>query len=357
MCVWSGQELSKTDDWIDSFSAKEIDILMSAVRAVRKRGLPVEQIRKPDFEVASLKERFFDIGQKLENGRGFVLIRSLPLDELSDEDCKLLFWGIGVQIGMPLSQNKHKEFITEVKDIGEKMGTITTRAYRAGGPLRFHTDQCDTLALMCVREAITGGHSRVVSSAFIHNHILEQQPDYLDLLRQPFHFGRQGEELPGEKPWYDCPVFDDNGGHFTSMFSRSYIESAQKLPGVPKLTPEQDKASNHVAKVADEHSVTIELKRGDIQLFNNHLVYHSRTDYRDHEELSRKRTQIRLWMASPSSRPLPGYLAPVWGDVGSGAVRGGVLHISGTRAAFPDWKAAGWTDEELKLWQRAAEPS
>ncbi|MGD9944388.1 MAG: TauD/TfdA family dioxygenase [Burkholderiaceae bacterium] len=351
--VWSARELADDMSWAMRFTDSEIDELLSALAAARRRGVAVEQIRRGDFPAPRLQQRFVEISRELESGRGFALVRGIPVETLSEDDCKLLFWSIGLQIGVPVSQSKLGNYIAEVKDVGEKMGQATTRAYRAGGPLRFHTDQCDRLALMCIREPISGGHSRVVSSPAIHNAVLARRPDLLAVLYRPYFFSRQGEEVAGEMPWYERPVFDFQDGHFTSIFSRSYIESGQRIAGVPPLTAQQQEAIELVSALADELSTTIELRKGDLQFFNNHLVYHSRTDYKDHDDVAKRRTQLRLWLAAPDSRPLPAQAAVFFGRSEPGALRGGVTPPSGERFAFPDWAAAGWTEADLALFRSA----
>lgn len=350
--VWPGRELTaQTADWTTTLTSEEVDELLTATAAVRACGLAVEDIRRTDFPVPHLQGRFKAIADQVEHGRGFVLVRGLPVESLSDDDCKLLFWGIGTQMGLPVCQSKRANYIAEVKDIGEQMGQATTRAYRAGGPLRFHTDQCDILALLCIREAISGGESRVVSSAAIHNAMLERRPDLLKLLYEPLYFSRQGEEVGDELPWYERPVFDSEQGRFTSTFSRSYIESAQKMDAVPRLRAEQNEALDMVARLADELSVTIALRKGDMQLFNNHVVYHSRTDYKDHAEEALRRTQLRLWLSTPNSRPLPRGAETFFGDSTPGALRGGVTPPSGKRFSFNDWRAGGWTGADLEIFR------
>ena len=351
--AWHGRDLAERTDWIDTFDAGETDALMFALDAVRNRGLQPPEVRRSDFALPALQEKFLGFSRQLEHGRGLVLIRGLPLDGMTDDDCKRLFWGMGMQIGMPVCQNKRHDFITEVKDTGEKMGQANTRSYRAAGPLRFHTDQCDVLGLLCIRGSASGRHSRIASATAVYNEILARRPDYLELLRQPYYFSQQGEAAPWEDPWYRRPVFDLNGGRFTTLFTRSYIESAQKIAGVPPLSAAQDEASHFVAKVAEELSFSMELQRGDIQLFNCHLTYHSRTDYQDHPEPERKRTLARLWLAAPDSRRLPDYIESYWGTSQAGALRGGVWHPSGRRFAFEDWESGGWTSEDLRAWRSA----
>ena len=61
-----------------------------------------------------------------------------------------------------------------------------------------------------------------------------------------------------------------------------------------------------------------------MQLLNNYVVLHSRTDFEDHAEPERKRHLLRLWLAIPQSQPLPAQWETYFGDVRAGSVRGGV---------------------------------
>lgn len=299
-------------------------------------------MRRTDFPLPGLQEKLAAIGREVENGRGFALLRGLPVEAFAESDLRLVFWGLGMHLGIPMSQSKNGEFMAEVRDIGVKLYQPDTRAYRSAGRLRFHMDRCDILALLCVREPISGGTSRIVSSAQIHNAILDRRPDLLEVLYGPFYFSRQGEEVGDEKRWFPLPVYAQQDGCFTSEFSQSFIDSAQRFPEVPRLTQEQREAIELVAGLADELSYDMQLQRGDIQLLNNHVTYHSRTDYKDHEEPERKRLLLRLWLCTPSSRPLPESHKTNWYSISGGSVRGGVPPASGRHYSFDTWQAAGW---------------
>ena len=121
---------------------------------------------------------------------------------------------------------------------GREAGAPPTSRYKArsSGPLRFHTDRTDVVALLCVRQARAGGVSRVVSSVAIHDAILARRPDLHALLLQDYHRSREGEEAGGERRTYALPVWGIRDGRFTSQYSRTFVEAAQRLPGVPPLT-------------------------------------------------------------------------------------------------------------------------
>ena len=68
----------------------------------------------------------------------------------------------------------------------------------------------------------------------------------------------------------------------------------------------------------------MELERGDLQLLNNFVIWHSRTSFEDFDDPDQKRHLMRLWMATPNSPQLPEEFAEFYGDTKPGAVRGGL---------------------------------
>jgi hypothetical protein len=120
------------------------------------------------------------------------------------------------------------------------------------------------------------------------------------------------------------PVFAARDGRFSSQYSRTFVEAAQRLPGVPRLTAAQEEALDLLAEVAEELSFTMALEPGDIQLLNNHVIYHARTPYEDDPAPGRDRLLFRLWLSVANSRPLPDGFEVLWGRIEAGAVRGGI---------------------------------
>jgi len=297
-------------------------------------------VRRADFPLPTLTTRLGRIAQEVEKGRGFVLLRGLPVEKYPDDETRFIVWGVGAHLGIPVSQSKNGELLGEVRDVGVRLGTATSRGYRSNEHLRFHTDLGDIVLLLCVRKAKSGGLSRVVSTVAINNEMLRLRPDLLALLYQNFYHSRQGEEAPGEGPWYAKPVFGVCQGQFTSQYSRSFVESAQRFPDVPRITPEQNEALDMLAKLAEDLCMHMALEPGDIQLLNNHVTYHSRTGYEDHEDPARQRLLYRLWLSTPNNRPLPDWDGVLWGATRGGSIRGGVTPANGPRFAFTDWEAA-----------------
>jgi hypothetical protein len=113
-------------------------------------------------------------------------------------------------------------------------------------------------------------------------------------------------------------------GKFTTQYSRTFVEAAQKLAGVPRLSAAQNEALDLHAALCEELALTMELQPGDFQLLNNHVIYHGRTAYEDETGHDHDRLLLRLWLAPPNSRPLPPGFEVLWGTTEPGVPRGGI---------------------------------
>ena len=336
--AWRGEELARSTDWIREIPSALIDEAEAALRAVQRRGLGWREMRREDFAMPAAGRFLAGVSHELEHGRGLVLLRRLPVERFSEEELKQIYWGIGLHLGTPRFQNAHGELIGEVRDEMRRYGEVyqpgvaqgpgvpaTSRSKaRSSGPLRFHTDRADVVGLLCVRQARSGGISKVVSTATIHNEILRRRPDLHALLCRDYVRTREGEEMGGEQKTYALPVFGVRDGRFTSQYSRTFVEAAQRLPGIPPLTAAQNEALDLLAEVAEEQCFQMALEPGDIQLLNNHVIYHGRTAYEDDDGADRDRLLYRLWLSMPNSRALPPGFDVLWGSIEPGAPRGGI---------------------------------
>ncbi|MGH7319418.1 MAG: TauD/TfdA family dioxygenase [Candidatus Rokuibacteriota bacterium] len=337
--AWHGRELSGSTAWIRQIPAAALDELHAALGLVRRRRLAWRDISRDDFPLPEFSGTLADVSRELEEGRGVVLLRGLPVDRYAEDELRQIFWGIGAHLGVARHQNAHGELLGEVRDEARLYGAVrqpaaprgepgrppTSRARaRSSGPLRFHTDRTDVVGLFCVRKARSGGISKVVSSVAVHNAILERRPDLHALLCQDYYRSREGEEVAGERRHYALPVFAVRDGHFTSQYSRTFVEAAQRISEVPRMSAAQDEALDLLAEVAEELCLWMTFEPGDIQLLNNHVIYHARTAYEDDEAADSDRLLLRLWLSVPNSRPLPPGFEGLWGSIEAGALRGGI---------------------------------
>lgn len=326
--AWYGCDLARTTDWIREFSDAEIAEITAAIERIKARGLDLVYATPEDFLLPQFSAELARISDHLENGRGMILLRGLPLSYLA-QDLRIAYWGLGLHLGVAVAQSPDGDFLGEVRDYGEKPELTKSRGSRTTRALPFHGDRCDVVGLLCVRPGKSGGASRVVSAATIHNEILARRPDLLDEFYGDFYQSRQGDEPPGEQPFFPQPIFGFRDGHFTGQFSPAYIEFAQLIPGCPPLTSRQKEAMALFRALADELCLDMNFRPGDIQLLNNHTIYHGRGQFEDDDEPERKRLLLRLWLSVPNSRPLPEGYEISWGRTGAGEIRGGIIPRTG----------------------------
>jgi len=328
--AWTGADLAQDTSWIMSLPPEAPGEIDAALSGLGDRALGRFDARL--FPLPATASFLAQVARELESGRGLVRLTGLDPARYAAADLKRVFWGLMCHLGTPLPQNTTGEILGEVKDetgTGAAVGSGSARARsRSTGPLRFHTDKCDLLCLLCASNGIAGGVSRIVSTVAIHDAMAARRPDLLAVLYEDFWRARPADE-EGEgmasRP-FPMPVFARGpDGDFTSQYSRTYVEMAQGQPGVPPLRPEQVAAMDMLAALADELCVEMPFEAGQIQLMNQHVTYHGRTAYADDAAAGARRNLLRIWLASPLSRALPAGHADQWGDVRAGALRGGAI--------------------------------
>jgi len=331
--VWYGAELALHEDWIERLSETEIEEVERAVEQLS--GHEFATITAVDVPLRTLGPRLQTILDDVLNGRGFVLIKGLPIQQWTRREAAVAFLLIGAHLGNLRMQNGEGHLLGHVRDLGRSSSDPNTRIYQTRERQTHHTDSCDVVGLMCLQKAKSGGLSSLVSSTTIFNEMRRRRPDLLDVLMQPIETDRRGEVPEGGKPYFNIPVFNYHDGLVSAIYQRQYIESARRFPGVPPLSPLQIDALNLLDQLANDPKLNLmmELEPGDIQLVHNHTILHDRTAFEDYPELERKRHLLRLWLAPPRARPLPEVYAERFGSVTPGD-RGGVV-VPGAKPTTP----------------------
>ena len=323
--AWIGAELARhPDQWIYTLSPAEIDELESAVATVRGRDLA--GLTRADFPFPKLGSVLDKLREEVLDGRGFVLIRGLPVEGRPITDSAAAYWGVGSYFGHARSQNAMGHLLGHVRDLGLATTDPNVRTYQTTERQHFHTDSCDIVALLCLKTAREGGLSSIVSSMAMFNAMARRRPDLLQRLFEPFATDRRGEVPVGEKPYFDMPVYNAHEGYLSAIYSGTYIRSAQRFSEVPRLSSTDIEALEMFDDLANDKNLRLdmELRPGDMQFLHNHTCLHDRTAFVDWPEPERKRHLLRLWLAAPGARPLPPVYAPRYGSTTIGD-RGGII--------------------------------
>ena len=334
--AWYGPDLKRSTDWIARLSEADIKEVESATNELagelERSSVDLTSINTEDFPLPTLGPRLRRLMDEVISGRGFVLIKALPVERWTKREAALAFLGIGVHLGNLRMQNAEGHMLGHVKDLGRSSVDPHARIYQTRERQTHHTDSCDVVGLLCLRAAKSGGLSNLVSSATIFNEIRRRRPDLLKVLLERIETDRRGEVPEGGKPYFSIPVFNWHEGLLSVIYQRQYIESARRFPGVAPLTPLQIEALDLFDELANDPDLNLmmELQPGDIQFVHNHTILHDRTAFEDFPEPERKRHLLRLWLAPSHGRPLPEVYAERFGSVTPGD-RGGIA-VRGARA-------------------------
>ncbi len=294
---WHGSQLTDDSDWRLSLSATDRAEVLAALAAAETAGVGSDEVSPRSFPLPRLGSLLQRLAGDVAHGRGFALVHGVPVDGLTEQQCALVAVGITSHVGAVVPQGSEQTPVVRVRDSGADPARSTTRSYQHSRRLGFHADPTDIVALLCVRPARSGGISTIVSSVALHNALVEQRPDLARLLYEPWWFDRRTGDGPDS--FYQQPVYAvDSAGHLRTRYGPDYMRSAQRGAHVPPLSAEQREALEVLDRLHNDprYMLSMDLRPGDLQLLNNHVILHSRTAYHDHPDQERRRHLIRVWL-------------------------------------------------------------
>ena len=325
--AWTGRDMMAAPErWTYRLSDADMAEIESAATAFIDSGRPLGQITRDLFPLPKFGIWLENLRENLIHGIGFQLITGLPVETYSGDMRATIFCGIGSHIGRARSQNAAGHLLGHVRDVGADINDPNTRIYQTTSRQSFHTDSCDVVGLLCIREAMSGGDSMLASSMTAYNEILKRRPDLAQHLFLPVATDRRGEVPENEDPFFTIPVYSWHRNFLTCIYQRNYIDSAQRFETAPRLSAQQLEALDLLDDIVNEPDMHLRmrLQPGDMQFVYNHSLLHDRTGFTDWPEAEKRRHLLRLWLAVPGDRPLPAVFAQRYGSVDIGD-RGGVI--------------------------------
>ncbi len=324
--AWSADALRADRSWEWRLSLTEVVELEAAVAGVRGKGLRAADFGKIDFPVPSLEPRLARIQEELESGRGFVLLRGLPVDAAQEEDAARLLWGIGLYLGKALRQHERvnvggfrDNLLAHIVDQGLDYNAPNVHGSATSAEQAPHTDPADVVGLLCVRPAPNGGISRIASAMSVFNELRATRPELVEVLLEGYAHDLRGQQAPTTGTRVTprrIPVFSEHEGRLSCVFNSKTVLEGERKSGNP-LSAKEREALDAVVEHALREDLRLDmtLEPGDLQLLNNYTMLHSRTAWKDIGPASR-RVMMRLWLKVPNARKLaPG----VAGGYSSGA--------------------------------------
>jgi len=297
--AWTAKDYNNDQSYIHHLSQQDVADINSALNVLNDTGRTYPNFNQEDFPLAQFATKLTRLADELEDGRGFFLLRGLPLDDYSEDQIHTIYYAIGLHLGIPVGQNPRGDILGGVENIGDP-NDKQTRVYETNLYLPYHTDPSDVVGLLCLRQAKRGGLSSLVSVAAIYNQLLSQHPEYLGLYYKTYHYAHLGKDLPTPSP-----LFSYHQGKLSCRYLRQYIELGHEMMNQPLCQVEREALDLFdQIMLQQEMRLDMMLQPGDMQFANNYLVLHSRTSFEDHTAPEQRRKLLRLWLKMPNARTL-----------------------------------------------------
>jgi len=324
--AWKVADFRSPADYTIELTATNLREIERAIEGINRAHLSLDDLQQEHFDVPSLRPVIDEIRREVEDGRGFVVVRRLPVEDYSKDEIGMIFWGIGTHLGRGLSQSVLGDRLGHVKDFSRE--DPLARAYRNKQELSPHTDSCDLVGLACLRDAKSGGVSRLTSALTVHNVMREECPECLERLYRGYAFHRRGEQQPGDPPYtpYRVPVFSNTEGSVSARYVRTYLEAGEAAAGRP-MDEFDLRVLDRFEEISKRPELMLEftLQPGEIYFINNYTILHARTAFLDFDEEDRRRHLLRLWLEVPQLRSVHPHIRS-----------GGIAAVPGRTPSF-DW--------------------
>ncbi|OYW19773.1 MAG: hypothetical protein B7Z52_03115, partial [Burkholderiales bacterium 12-64-5] len=171
--AWIRRSLD-TSDFFMRLPAACLAELEAVLHEIRANPLPAIVYTPDQFDLRACRTFMGQVKDVLDHGVRFALIDRLPVESMSKEEGKALFWLLSSLISRPVAQKRyaylHNGMIADVVDTGAKPTPGSgVRPDQTNVDLIYHNDNAynrvmpEYVGLLCLQMAKSGGLSRVMS--------------------------------------------------------------------------------------------------------------------------------------------------------------------------------------------------
>jgi hypothetical protein len=290
---WYADDVAGQTDWTVELTGDDLAELDRALVAARRSQQPLLTVRRADFPLPTLGAKIARVAASVDQQPGFCVLRGLPVHRYTDADLRLVHWGLGRHLGVPVSQD------------------ATGHLLRPADASRvdFHSGGSDITAYLVGN----GGRTvSLVSTGAVHNEVALRRPDLAPRLF----------DTPDERSHRPVSLACWSEGRLSLRYDRREIARARCHADVPRLKRLDLELFDLIDEVAASPLLRhdIRLAAGDLLLVNNYDVLHSLGT----ASTAADGRLLRLWLTLRGGRALPPsftWPTPTYGDTGG---RGGV---------------------------------
>src|SRR5881392_3449869 len=88
--AWTVSDFRSPADYSVDLDTAQLRDIAAAMRRIKAAGIGLDGLQRVHFEVSSLRPVIEEIRGQVENGRGFVLLRGLPIEDYSKDELGMI---------------------------------------------------------------------------------------------------------------------------------------------------------------------------------------------------------------------------------------------------------------------------
>jgi len=304
--AWRGSDIRSKDEIAFDLTGRQAAALEEVLGKIRAPGSALGDIRPEHCRHPALDAPLARVFDEIQEGRGIVIVRGIPVAGHPVEAVSAMFWALGTHFGRGVSQSARGDLLGLVRDETLPGQPESARGYTSRRELSLHVDLGQIVGLMCVRQGQSGGESQYASGLAVYNEIQAKRPELMPVLTRGFPYHRRGEEAPTQPciTPYDIPVFSERDGRISVFMVREIMNAAfRELKRA--FTPDEIDAIDTFRTTAAALQFETRLEAGEVSFLNNYTVMHARSEFVDWDEPDRKRLMLRLWLdVERNARPV-----------------------------------------------------
>src|SRR5262249_51795698 len=116
--VWTAADFPDSSQYCYRLRDETITELDQAVARVGESGKELFSLTREDFPLPSFAADAEALREKLCSGSGFVVVKGLPIDRYTEDQARVLYWGLGTHLGRPVPQKVQGGLLYSVRDEG-----------------------------------------------------------------------------------------------------------------------------------------------------------------------------------------------------------------------------------------------
>lgn len=299
--VWTGTDIGP-DDWIVPLDGSSLKELAAVVKDLRSQNLPVHMLRPEQFDMTATRAIMSEARRRAYDGIGFAIVDRLPLNDWSVDEAKAILWLILSCVSQPVAQESSGQIFRDIMEVSLSKRSIYNRGLTQTR-LTFHTDNSGNRnlpnfsTLMCLYKAEDGGMSEYCTLYSLVNAMMEDAPQQLVRLFQPFYHNRQDIQIRGEPDVSWAPAIGYDGERLLSRISANKIPSGYARVGKELDNLGRDALESVFATIRKRDlSAKYMLERGQVLIFNNREGMHHREGFTNGKTVATQRHLIRMWL-------------------------------------------------------------